>query len=677
MSPKDNNKQVSAAVRILHQKRDASARATHLMVKNDPLITYEKAFPGQAVIKKFFIATFLERKIMSTKTSFKRIALVAASALALGGFSVISAPQASAAPQVVAATNGMYDTTNFYQVVGGQATIEIGFDTNVVATVSSTGVGTIVSATPKAGAGLGFETLTSVTSTGFQHNVAGTGLGQVALDTVTVVLSSAVVGAQVITITPLSTQGVPGTAVTKTITWTASGSLAAASWKAYLIDTATGITSAAGMVDSTVPLSYDKGSSTTSTSGVAQIVARLLDTNGNPVNAATVSVTVSGPGLINAVASTAGISAGHGTINGRVASVTTDSGGYVQVLIGNDGVVGVSTVTLKSGDASVSRSITFTGTAASYTLSAVTGTYGVGTYGANDTGTASGLKMYGGIKVTALDSAGLPAISGSFWAKSSDKTIATVSSAAHGLAAISGAQKAGVGAIAVTGVKAGKATITIQNSDPAGTTAPTVTKTIDIEVTSSTADSVAMALDKASYQPGEPGVLSVTLKNAAGSPVADGTYTIFAAATPLSANLYMQSNSSGANGAFASGVSVTTFAGVASFDIYAPSTSGDLIFSATTLASSTVSADLTQNARAKALTATAEINGGAADANAALALDAANAATDAANNAYDEAQNATQAASDALAAVTALAAQVKSLTAMVLRICINVAKMKK
>ena len=135
------------------------------------LITYEKAFLVQAAAKKFFAATFLERKIMSTKTSFKRIALVAASALALGGFSVISAPQANAAPQIVAAASGMYDTTNFYQVVGGQATIEIGFDTTVVSTVSSTGVGTIVSATPKTGAGLGFETLTAVTSTGFQHNI--------------------------------------------------------------------------------------------------------------------------------------------------------------------------------------------------------------------------------------------------------------------------------------------------------------------------------------------------------------------------------------------------------------------------------------------------------------------------------------------------------------------------
>jgi hypothetical protein len=103
------------------------------MVKNDPLITYEKAFLDQAVIKKFFIATFLERKIMSTKTSFKRIALVAASALALGGFAAISAPQASAAAGVpVINYKTMYDTINGYQVVGGQATVSMIFDTQTV-----------------------------------------------------------------------------------------------------------------------------------------------------------------------------------------------------------------------------------------------------------------------------------------------------------------------------------------------------------------------------------------------------------------------------------------------------------------------------------------------------------------------------------------------------------------
>jgi len=91
MWPKENKKKVSGAIRILQQKRDASARATHLMVKNDPLITYESGILGQAAIKKFFIATFLERKQMSTKTSFKRIALVAASALAIAGFSAVPA----------------------------------------------------------------------------------------------------------------------------------------------------------------------------------------------------------------------------------------------------------------------------------------------------------------------------------------------------------------------------------------------------------------------------------------------------------------------------------------------------------------------------------------------------------------------------------------------------------
>ena len=80
MWPKENKKKVSGAIRILQQKRDASARATHLKAEN----------------WKFQSST-IERKQMSTKTSFKRIALVAASALAFGGLAVISAPQANAA----------------------------------------------------------------------------------------------------------------------------------------------------------------------------------------------------------------------------------------------------------------------------------------------------------------------------------------------------------------------------------------------------------------------------------------------------------------------------------------------------------------------------------------------------------------------------------------------------
>jgi trimeric autotransporter adhesin len=76
------------------------------------------------------------------------------------------------------------------------------------------------------------------------------------------------------------------------------------------------------------------------------------------------------------------------------------------------------------------------------------------------------------------------------------------------------------------------------------------------------------------------------------------------------------------------------------------------------------------------LSATGNVSDDAASGASSLALDAANAATDAANNAYDEAQNATQAASDALAAVTALSAQVGALIASVKSLAAVVAKIK-
>ena len=65
-------KQVSPAIRILRGERDASARATHL----------------EAATRKFLVTTN-ERKQMSTKTNFKRIALVAVAALGLGVLSSV------------------------------------------------------------------------------------------------------------------------------------------------------------------------------------------------------------------------------------------------------------------------------------------------------------------------------------------------------------------------------------------------------------------------------------------------------------------------------------------------------------------------------------------------------------------------------------------------------------
>jgi len=75
------NKQVSPAIRILRGERDASARATHL----------------EAATRKFLVTTN-ERKYMSTKTNFKRIALVAVAALGLG---VLSSVPSQATPSAI------------------------------------------------------------------------------------------------------------------------------------------------------------------------------------------------------------------------------------------------------------------------------------------------------------------------------------------------------------------------------------------------------------------------------------------------------------------------------------------------------------------------------------------------------------------------------------------------
>ena len=85
MTPK---KQVSPAIRILRGERDASARATHL----------------EAATRKFLITTN-ERKYMSTKTNFKRIALVAVAALGLGVLSSVPA-KADVTTLLATATNG-------------------------------------------------------------------------------------------------------------------------------------------------------------------------------------------------------------------------------------------------------------------------------------------------------------------------------------------------------------------------------------------------------------------------------------------------------------------------------------------------------------------------------------------------------------------------------------------
>ena len=273
---------------------------------------------------------------MSTKTTIKRVALVAAVALTLGGFSAVSA---SAAPTVTV-TNA-YDKTNGVQVVGGQATLQLVLDTGTTTTATLTGVGSIVSAiADSATAGV----VSSVTASGFQVVTNS----NIASETTTVVLTSAVAGTSTLTLVPLTITGTPGTAVTKTITWTASGTLSVASVSSVLVDGAS--TYLPGATQTLLPLSYDKG---TTAGAKAEILATVKDGNGNPVNGATVAVTISGSGSIQAASGETTTTTAANYV--RATSATTNAAGHVAISIANDGTAGVGTVTITAGTVSSTR----------------------------------------------------------------------------------------------------------------------------------------------------------------------------------------------------------------------------------------------------------------------------------------------------------------------------------
>jgi hypothetical protein len=194
-----------------------------------------------------------------------------------------------------------------------------------------------------------------------------------------------------------------------------------------------------------------------------------------------------------------------------------------------------------------------------------------------------------------------------------------------------------------------------------------VSATAVVKVVAAVAKTVTTATDAASYAPGTKVVYTITATDAAGNPVADGTYgsntatatvaasTSFLSTAPTS-NFGLQGTLVPANG------NLTFASGIASSTLYAP-LSGPVSISGGVLnASAAYLATALQGTTLPA--ATFEVTGDSSvNDNIAIATDAANAATDAANAAAESADNATQAATDALDAVQELQAQVTKLFA--------------
>jgi hypothetical protein len=347
-------------------------------------------------------------------------------------------------------------------------------------------------------------------------------------------------------------------------------------------------------------------------------------------NVKTVVVTVTGAGAVDSA------SGGAARSGSATVATSTTADGVDTFYVFADGRTGDAAIVVSVDGVSVaSWTWTFLGTAKTLKEDADNSPTKI-YLGIGETGTVS---------VLAYDSnskkATLPA---SLIVTSDTSTIATAVAATNGSAT-------------VTGVAAGKTKINFSD----GALATSLNKVaIEVIVTKTTAKagSVKLALDKASYAPGEKMTLTVTALDVDGNPVADGSRNLFSS-TGVTANVSFTGLPTTA---------VVLAGGKAEYVLYAPFSSGDVVVTGTEgtdvdlLGRAAATAAGTTYVAAKPSVTVSVVNpsqDASTDA-ANEATDAANAATDAALAAADAADAATDAAEDASAAVAKLAKSVNT-----------------
>ena len=370
----------------------------------------------------------------------------------------------------------------------------------------------------------------------------------------------------------------------------------------------------------------------------AVIKVTTKNANGTTVTGESYTATVAGPGVLASTPLSNSLSA---AAVGR--AITVKAGDVV--LLFADGTSGVSTITIsaKSGAVLATETATFYGDATTITATAVKSVIG-----------ASGGQN--AIVVKLADAAGTNISNATtFYVTSSDTTKISGSYTTTGSInynSTNGTLGAGY-LIPLTGVAAGTASITVGTKSSATATTGINATAVSIRVGSTTPASVSVSLDKPVYAPGEKATLTVVLKDATGLELADGTYTNIFTAGGIVADYALGSLSD-----TTTATSVDGFSSIKkTFSLYMPVTEQDVTFTwktGTGLALANQGVTGTVVATVSSATGTAAIDA------ANEATDAANAATDAALAAADAADAATAAAEDAAAAVATLATAVNT-----------------
>ena len=477
-------------------------------------------------------------------------------------------------------------------------------------------------------------------------------------ESATISLTSTTAGDQTVNVyTVDGTTGLLTLVATSYVRWGAAQVATASTSKAYL---AAGTTCATA--NDTLPVRIAK---TASTAVQATICLTINDADGVAANGVPVSVTVSGPGLVSLTegTGTTANAAVAGTVR-AVSKTATAMSATNRAIVGisADGTAGTSTITVTAGTATFTKTVYFYGTVATLTATqnlkiaragSLGYTLGCALNACDSSGNVSSQTLgTPAVSIVAKDADGNVVPGLTITAVSSDATV--IGSAniveANGAPTALDNSAAGPGTYLVSvvsapgGVSGKTATVTFRTMKSDGTYISTSALPFSLGG-SRTGGTVTIALDKASYAPGEKMVLTYTAKDSSGNPVYDGT-----TAPSATASKAVTGSLDGVQ--FIDGKAI--LGDEAGENIYAPALDGD--FSLTAASGTATGAEIS-------VTASVSGTGSAAIDAANEATDAANAATDAANAAAEAADAATAAAQDAQSAVAALATQVSSLIA--------------
>jgi hypothetical protein len=645
---------------------------------------------------------------MSTKTTFKRIALVTVAALGFGVMSVVPS---------TATINA--DSLTLSAATATQTTAETATATGAVVTLSFLGTALVDSASvtaslvsgPAGSTALPFLSITETTSALVDSATAGakvvggiinpnTAAAVWARGTADAAVSAsakfrvfvgndsltapAKAGTYVVKLTP-ATIGLSGalqgaTAQTLTITVTAAAALDT------VITTATSIITAgtveSGTADAIVTASRSLAASTPNAFANAKANIKITPKNAAGTTVGVTNATNPGESMTAVLTGPGSLGTGvWGTGDAIGRAISVKAGNFVYVYA--DGNSGEATITISSaaGVVLATEKITFFGAATSITTAVETAVL-------NPTAVASGANA-DALAVTVKDAAGVVVSNLNSGLYVTSETTTIVSQSYANSCTFDTTDQ--VYYCTLTGVAAGKTKITVgTKSSATDATVGAINATaVEVRVGTQTAASVKVTTDKTSYAPGEKATLTVQLLDADGLAVADGVYTSIFATGGITTDFVLGSGSDtttatkveAASGAVAVG-------GKRAFTVYMPQNTGTITFSWTTggtavtgtaptatvgllVANQAVKGTLpvtVSNPAVEAATVAAE----AAEAAAQDATDAALDATTAAEAAGALAQEAVDAVAELSAEVTklmaALKAQITYLTKLVMKL---------